>query len=335
MNGIVKHTIRSFAAFLLAVMLIIALQHYWLRRERHLAAARQTQLPIPTGKYLFSTSITRHKTCVPFSLYKNAIIITALINGRPTECEVDTGSSHVSWRADKQFTHQRTGTEILLGDNSGHKVRLQEALLDSIQIGDLKFGHLPSYVVPSSLSAPNAVTILGNIVFAHMALTIDYVKQELTIQPSVQNTVPLGVVDHRYVLDFQCINPNTYGSGVPCLQGKVMSLPVGVIIDTGLLSYPISITHTLYGRLLPRLKSYDIRRHTATDTFSFSKAKITTLDHIPLSFAGVSFEGTASVVTTCSPPAQAVVGYGFLKNYRTTIDYGQNKVWLEENRPGR
>ncbi len=319
--------VKLLVTIIFITLVSVVSKRYGFHREPHLVAHSSVQQPI-----LLETRVPliHVETRVPFLMYDNAVIVVAIINGKPTKCQIDTGAQQIMWNAERNLTDQRTGSEMLVGDAGGHKVRLQEAILDNVQIGGLKLSHVRSYVIPSGHENPNTVPALGNSVFADTVLTIDYARQELIIQPSAPNTVPPSVLDRRHVLNFRWINPTVRGEyGVPCVRGKIMSSPCDTIIDTGWLSSSVSITKSFYQQLLPQLKASRIREHKADGKFFLGRAGTTIISRVSSSYAGITSISSASVVTILSPPAQAILGYGFLRTRRITIDYPNKKVWFE------
>ena len=271
------------------------------------------------------------ETHVPFRLnYGREIVVKALINGKPTKCIVDTGSSDILWPSCLHLTEQRTGLQSSISDAGGHKTSIQEALLERVQIGGLELQHIPSYAVIADHAKAGTLPILGNSAFAHTILTIDYAKQELIIRPSVMNSILLRVLNRGHVMDFQWIDPNARGQfGVPCVRGTVMSLPAGIIIDTGWVENPLGLTRRFYGQLLPQLKAKHIRIDKGNGKFLLGTANVIAISHVSCSLPGIIVRSPAIAVDALNPGAQASLGWSFLRHFKTTIDYPQQKIWFD------
>ena len=324
---------KPFAAVLIAASLVIVAAvtvKLVLFKPSHLKRAvlpQEVSSPygIPAETYIFRN----RETHVHFSMYGGWIALTALINGKPMECLVDTGCPSILWNSQLHITSERTGLEASISDAGNNTMRVQEALLDRVQIGSLELRNVPSYAVAARRLAAGDRPILGNSVFLHTVLTIDYARQELIIQP-----LPINILSRirypRSVLDFQWINPDLRGkSGVPCFHAKVLSLPAAMTIDTGWIDNSVGLTRSFYSQLLPGLEAGHVKSHKTTTNFILGNARVITISRISSSFDGITLVCPATAGVALSPPAQAVLGYGFLKNYRTTIDYPQRKIWFE------
>ena len=253
-----------------------------------------------------------------------------MINGKLTECIVDTGCSGILWSSWLHLTGQRTGVQASIGDAAGNTATVQEAMLDSVQIGGLELRHIPSCAVTVGHSEGGNYPILGNSMFAHTVLTIDYVRQELIIRPSVENSTPTGVRDLRHIMNFQWISPDGLGGlGVPCVRGSVMSLPANITIDTGWVDNSVGLTSGFYKQLRPHLEADHIRSHKVITYFLLGMGNGVAIPYVSWSLGGIIGTNPAVVVDTLHGKDQATVGLEFLKSYRTTIDYPQQKLWFE------
>lgn len=285
--------------------------------------------PPPPQTTAFHITGRQTEIHVPFTLCGGWIVINALINGKPEKCFVDTGCSSVLWNSRLHLTDQRTGVQSSISDAGGHASSVQEALLTRVQIGGLDLHDVISDAVTSSRYATGAGPILGNSAFAQTVMTIDYRKQELIIQP--HSDILSRIKYPRNVLDFRWINPDVHGMfGVPCFHAKVMTLPAEITLDTGWVDNPLGLTGLFYQKLRPQLKAHHNQSLKSTTNFVLGRASTTTVSRLSASFAGITLISPGTVVNTLSPPAQAILGYGFLKTCRTTIDYPDQKIWFEQ-----
>jgi hypothetical protein len=287
--------------------------------------------------YVVHGNGTLKETHIPFRLYSKKIItVSARINGKARECIVDTGCPDILWNSWLHLTDQRTGLQLPIIDAGNHTTLSQEAVLDRIQIGGLELRHMPSYAIASGHSQSGAFPILGNSAFAHTVLTIDYIKREFIIRPSIPNSIPVGVRDRDHTLDFHWVSPNPRGeAGVPCVRGNVMSLPMNVTIDTGWMDNSLGVTGNFYNRLLPQLKANHIKSHKETIGVTLGETEVITISHLSWSVGEIAWASPAVAVDALQPGAQAVLGWGFLRNFRTTIDYPQQKIWFDLIQPTR
>lgn len=284
--------------------------------------------PVQTTVFHFTRSQT--EIHVPFTLDHGSIIINALINGKPEKCFVDTGSSSVLWNSCLHLTSQRTGVEFSISDAGGRRSNIQEAILTRIQIGGLDLHNVASDAVTSSNFETGVGPILGNSVFAQTVLTIDYSSQELVIQPPFRYAVMSRIKYPQNVLDFHWINPDVHGMfGVPCFRAKVMTLPAEMTLDTGWVDNSLGLTEGLYRRIRPQLKASHSQSLKSSTNFALGRTSATTVSRVSSSFAGFTLICPGMVVNMLSPPAQAVLGYGFLRTCRPTIDYPDRKIWFE------
>jgi hypothetical protein len=333
-HTLAKVLVTLFAITFLVVLLFLIFVLLRLNRSEKASrpeVIRDYQHFLAPETYVFHEGGTRGETHVPFRLFNNRlIVVSARINGKPTECDVDTGSPTISWNSRLRLTDQRTGAQASLSDAVGHKVVTEEALLDNIQIGGLELQHMASYAFTSDRPETNTRPILGNSVFAHTILTIDYAKHELTIRPSATNSIPSGVRDRNHSLDFRWVSQDPRGRfGVPCVRGKVMSLPADITIDTGWSDDTVGLARSYYYQLRPALKAKHIKRHLFTTSFVLGNATVITLSNVSWSLPGIAGTSPVVVVDQVSRGAQAVLGRSFLSHFRTTIDYPQQKIWFD------
>ena len=335
-NRILAKVLATLFAITFFVVLLFLLIFVLLRLNRSEKASRpevihDNQHFLAPETYIFHEVGTRGETHVPFRLFDNRlIVVNARINGKLTECVVDTGSPTISWNSRLRLTDQRTGAQTSLSDAAGHKTVTQEALLDNIQIGGLELQHMTSYAFISDRPEANPRPIFGNCVFAHMVLTIDYAKQELVIQPSAANSIPSGVRDRNHSLDFRWVSQDPRGRfGVPCVRGKVMSLPADITLDTGWSDDTVGLARSYYCQLQPALKAKHIKSHPFTTSFVLGNATVIALSNVSWSLPGIAGTSPAVVVDQVSRGAQAVLGRSFLSHFRTTIDYPQQKIWFD------
>ncbi len=295
------------------------------------ASAEQTSAlpPVSVENWAFHGGGLHGATHIPFRLSNGVIIINAHINGKPMDCVVDTGCPIVFWASWLHLTDQRTGLEASIGDAGSHTAHAQEAILDTVQIGGLKLHNLPSYAVAASRQS-SAYLTLGNVLFAHTVLTIDYAKRELIIQPSVPNTVPAGVQDYRHTLNFRWFNPDERGeAGVPCVRGTVMLKPVNMTIDTGWYGGSIGITNRFYHQLRTQIRAGRVKVHEKAMNVVFGTTGTMAISRVSWSLGDITQASPALTVNTLAPEEQAVFSPYLLKGYRTTIDYPQQKIWLD------
>lgn len=288
--------------------------------------------PVQTTVFHFTRSQT--EIHVPFTLDHGSIIVNALIDSKPEKCLVDTGCSSVLWNSRLHLTNQRTGVESSISDAGGRSSSVQEAILTRIQIGGLDLHNVASEAVTSSNFEKGVGPILGNSVFAQTVLTIDYSKRELVIQPPFRYAVMSRIKYPQNVLDFHWVNPDVHGMfGVPCFHAKVMTLPAEMTLDTGWVDNSLGLTEGLYREISPQLKaSHSLKSPT---NFALGRTSATTVNRVSSSFAGFTLICPGTVVNMLSPPAQAVLGYGFLRTCRPTIDYPDRKIWFERVPVGR
>jgi predicted aspartyl protease len=328
-----RKTVKILGVICAAVTLIIVgvaalLRHPKLAVRLPVASG---SLPLPAPQTTaFHVTGSQTETHVPFTLRGGSIVVDALINGKPEKCFVDTGCSSVLWNSRLHLTDQRTGVQSSISDAGGHTSSVQEALLTRVQIGGLDLHDVISDAVTSSSFEAEMGPILGNSVFAGTVLTINYHKQELIIQPPLRYNVMSRIKYPQNVLDFHWINPDLHGMfGVPCFRAKVMTLPAEMTLDTGWVDNSLGLTTSFYRRLDSQLKASHSKIRSSTSTFALGQALVTTVSGLSSSFAGITLLSSGTVVNTLSPPAQAILGYGFLKNCRTTIDYPDKKIWFE------
>lgn len=289
--------------------------------------------PIPLETWTIHGKGKSSETHVPFHLSAgNEILVEARINGKPIECMVDTGCSDILWNSELVLTKQRTGLQAAAYDAAQHTVTIQESLLDRIQIGGLELRQMPSYAVVSATAQASHLPILGNSVFAHTVLTIDYAKQELIIRSPSSNDKPFKQRKNDHVIDFEWGSPNVRGRfGSPCIRGSILSRPATFMVDSGWCGPTVAFTHRFYNHVLPKFKTRKTKTGQAVSRLAFGESRVTTLSCISWSFGGITAISPAAIVVDLGPKAQAVFGYDTLRHFKTTIDYPHQKIRFQPN----
>jgi len=292
-------------------------------------------IPIPLETWTVHGKGALPEIHVPFQLSSSGnIVITARINGKLVRCWIDTGCSDILWDSKLALTNRRTGLQTSAHDGGNHTVGLQEAILDRVEIGGLKLRQMPSEAVVSEASQMNSVIILGNSVFSHTVLTIDYAKRELVIRSSSPKQKLLAQRDGDHILDFSWRVPNARGRfGSPYIRGSVMSLPANIMVDTGWGGGgpTLALSRIFYDRVLPNLKRSRNKTGQAVGGWTFGTSQITTLSRISWSFGGIEMTSSACILEGIPPEEQAILGYDILRHFKTTIDYPHQKIRFQPN----
>ncbi len=314
-------------------------------RGKHFREAKVFSPSITTPNYAIPVETwTIHgkgkspETHVPFRLDSyGGIFVKAQINGKPIECQVDTGCPGILWNAKLALTDQRTGFKSHVSDAVNHPASIQEALLNRVQVGGLELRQIPSEAVVSAAAQTNRLPLLGNSVFAHTVLTIDYAKRELVIRLSRPSDKLVAESPNGCVLDFQSEGPNVPGRfGRPYIRGGVMSLPTYLMVDTGWSTNTVGLTRAFYSRVHAKLKGTSIKISPGTASFPFGKTHVTYLSHVFMSFGkskaanpGIGVTNAAIIIDDLGPNAQAVFGYSVLRHFKATIDYPHQRIRFE------
>lgn len=119
------------------------------------------------------------------------------------------------------------------------------------------------------------------------------------------------------------------GVGVPVISGKVEGKNAQAIFDTRCDSSLIGLASQMYQRILPILRRHRLLRTHHHFEASFSHGLVTIIRPVHWQLPGIKRTGGAFIIPHLEKHVDMVIGYGLLPQWRVTIDYPDQLVWIE------
>lgn len=284
---------------------------------------------------------------IPFRYRDGWIVIAATSGGKPVECVLDTGSSIPWWSTALPVSARHTGVTYphyapYHGTASGPAELM---MLSELTLGPLKVYDVPGIAYqPTGREWTARFLYLGNSVFAHTVLTIDYRRQELIVRQGGPRTALAGqqaaekkpepsrgrrlnFVPRDQRLRFVwSVNPHSLGPGYPTIAGTIAGHPARYGVDTGSAGVPLAIISEGMCSLLRQENQVVVQRsgylgleQTRSLTWSLGKVAYRTPVWLVPDLAGATGD------------ADALLGQPVLQNYGVTIDYPRRQILLQWN----
>jgi hypothetical protein len=282
---------------------------------------------------VFDTRRPYGETLVPFTLKSGLIVIQASFGKQKIDCVFDTGSRELTWQnidLPSQPLH-RTTTDY---DRYSNVVPAEWQKVSSLKLGDYETKDicaLKLYTKQQALIQAGEEPIqvvLGNRVFAHTIVTIDYKKQVLIVRRPDYDLSHYADQTHGTLLDFTSCQTARDAPLYIVVGALVAGISVQGMIDTGHHSSSFAIDQGLRNRLtsLPYNEPY------GNGNERWWTCPVTELTQpIRWSLGNISGCSPAKVLNGYSKLVgfDANFGYEVLKNSRITIDYDRHKILLE------
>jgi len=268
---------------------------------------------------------------VPFRVGESALIVDAVVNGKPVSCMFDTGFGGAVDLSNTINVGEPTG-KMMLRDFVG------EMEADTVKIKTLKLGNksIDPTGMEAVLSRPEDYSfvygmhcdgLMGLEVIKNNITEINFEHQKFIFYPqSTDITTRTPDNKRTFLVKMLPVGTNAIELSVGTTTGKSLHMA----LDTGNSFY--ATTHrdslervglwesgkdpkftTMAGVASGPVVSWD-KKMVGMTIFGVP-VPASTWDVIDLPSSSASFDGT--------------VGFGFLKNFNITIDYGRRRVWLE------
>jgi len=292
----------------------------WTKAEIRFLTAFHGRTPLDMGEVPADASWT-----LPVQIVGEKVILKIRINGgRPTDFVLDTGAEQTVLTRD--VAHRRGVVPITYMESAGvgdiGLRGLQEARIDSMQIGDLTIRNVPCLIKNPPLGGlPSREPESFSPLALGLSMRIDYARHQLVLARQLDGA--------KYATELPL---RIYR--LATVRGTVNGRPASFVVDTG--GEVISISQsTLAGLELPGpLRRIPLRVY---GTSGWDKDAFL-LPNIDLQFNSIQFRRIPVVVLNLNAPSVllgfdlgGIVGHKFLSQYRVSIDLTRGVLGLDAN----
>ncbi|MBS1722092.1 MAG: aspartyl protease family protein [Armatimonadetes bacterium] len=270
-------------------------------------------------------------TEVPFHIGDDAIIVDALVNGKPASLMYDTGFSGTVILGENLDIGKPTGTQRLtdfVGSFEAKTVRL-----NSLKIGERAFATDGMEVIQQptehyTLSyGTHCDGILGFAPFGKSVFQINFEKQRFVFYPDDYDPAQkAGASDKTFATRMLPLGVNSIELTVEAPGSKRLHMA----LDTGNAGYAVTHKDSLEREgLWPEGKKADFMGQSMVASGPVDTFRLSLKD---LKIFGVPVpEAVFNVIDLPSSAADrdGTVGFGFLKNFNVTVDMVRRKVYFE------
>lgn len=325
-----KKLLNPYIIALIFFSLIISVSN----QTRDLYKTKNTQINLSqlfaTARWRLDSQQQYKEVRVPFTQKKGLIYVQALWAGKQVNCVIDTGAIYISWPQTLNLKASPTGKQVqMLGIGGKHSILGEWVLAPNIKLGGFELENIPTIsqkivekadgqkISIAEAEGMNEI-ILGNTVFQNLVLTIDYQKQEIIFRDRDYDITKNQSIK-GYLVDL------VWNDGNLIVIGQLANHPVRFQFDTGntmRLAVNIKFAQKYFANY-PRSQS---RTELASGTI-FNE----NMPSINGNINGFNFDTGRLAIVPLDSDVDALIGEPFLKNFRTTIDYGRSKILLEPN----
>lgn len=280
---------------------------------------------------LLLVAATQSPVEVPFRVGESALIVDAIVNGRPVSCMFDTGFAGSVDLSSTINVGEPTG-KITLRDFVG------ELEADTVKIKSLKLGDqtIESTGMEAVLSRPEDYSfvygmhcdgLMGLEVIKNNVTEINFEHQKFIFYPA-STDITKRTPDNKktFLVKMLPIGTNAIELAVGTPTGKFLHMA----LDTGNSFYA-----TTHRDSLERVGLWDNGKDPKFTTMAgVASGPVVSWDK---KMTGMTIFGVPVPASTwdvidlpsSSAGMDGTVGFGFLKNFNIVIDYNRRRVWLE------
>jgi len=301
----------------------------------------------PPTDVLLHSKLRYDEVTVPFTLASGQICVQAKLDGQKVRCSIDTGAPFVLIPQSLNLVDADAVLYLSVkdADAGGNTIEARRALLKSVQIGDYELRGVPVLVAPSAPSArsqanPDYYCLLGDSIFSSAVVTIDYHLRSVTFRNASYNPAKQSHLPMTHSFPFHWapdkVKVSVEHFGLIIVSGTISGQPATLALDTGWSSDMMGINHTAYQRLFPA--SPFTKRKVLNTTFGQAKGVyipdlVCSLKSDDPRHPDLKFHQPALVIADQDDGVDAIWGYAVLRDYRVTIDYPRQRIFLEPYGP--
>ncbi|MCF6341236.1 MAG: retroviral-like aspartic protease family protein [Bacteroidales bacterium] len=273
-----------------------------------------------------SVNKTSYITEITFNYYNNLIFIEVSINGKTFHFFLDTGAElNVIDQSIANELEYTIITKSKVSGTSKSRQTLQLVEIPNIMIADVSFRNTGAILadltsIKKFFGCPHIDGVIGNNLLRKAIWQIDYQNEHILITDELSKVKISG---QAHVIDME---PKEWGN--VHLDVSLNGIKSKYIFDTGFTG-KFETNKRLFNTLATQDKDLEYITKTgelsadfinsSTGTFPSARIKAVEIDDIKLADQIVSFRQNAS----------SLVGNGFYENYTLTMDWGNNKIFLD------
>lgn len=280
------------------------------------------------GKDLLPTGAIRQEAfteTIPFNFDNGLPIIKVNMEGTDYSFLLDTGAPTVISPELARTINAKKVKKSIVGDSQGNGNVQKFILIDEMRIGRIQFNEIGAVVIDLKktfeVKCLNIDGIIGSNQMSTAIWEIDYKNRNITI---TDNFIGFKEPDGAAKLHFIEMQPQK----TPLVRVQVDSTKSKLItFDTGAngsIDLPLSNFETT-------IKDYKkVKSYGNTSAGLYGTGKKDTITTVKVGLMKLGTLETKNQLITFENESSAVIGNGFLKNYKTTINWKTKTIYLKQ-----
>lgn len=290
-----------------------------------------------TRKLLFSlllvmsySLLQAQKIVLPYNEYTGVPVIKVLINGKMYNFIFDTGAEN-SFIDSGILSTPKIGSEIQTGAIYTQKFSSAIKILDSIQIGSVYLRNLRlneinfQKALPYSKKCFNINGILGSDILHNYTIDINPSAKQITLINPKTDTI------NRALFQFKSFPFKLYkNSFTPTVEFKIYNKKTFLTLDLGGANY-IGISYNRFIKNINASKNCIISKGSTYSSIYNEHSSLESRNYFVKNvdfFIGENKFENQNILFI--PDIINNIGYGFLKNFETIIDWEHKMVYLKQ-----
>lgn len=281
---------------------------------------------------------------VPFRLQQGLIHVRAKFAGQNADCIIDTGCASIL--CPQNFLSEGTPTwcHATVRDDSGRTVQVRQIVVKDVKLGGYELHDMPVFQLDENgkkqnktkpTSASIAYPLLGNSAFAHVVLTIDYHRKLLIIRQHQYDFDQSHISINDKVLRFCWGDVLPNGCGVIEVAGKIHSIPLHFIFDTGYTGNMLGLSDLAVKTKLTKAGLLSSNNFKVLEA-GFGSMRGGYVKNVTWSLQNNAYISSytinrttpAILIKNLGLASDAIMGPSLFQDYCITIDYPRKKILL-------
>ena len=262
---------------------------------------------------------------IPFNFDNGLPIIDVSIQGKTYNFLLDTGAPTVIDPELASILKSKTVKKSVVEDSQGNDNKQEFILIDEIKIGKLHFNDIGAVVIDLKRSFEikclNIDGIIGSNQMSNAIWQIDYKNKNISITDNFNDFKEPEGAEKVHFIEMGYQKTPLVRLQVDSTKSKLITFDTGA---NGNISLP-------YSHFENTIKDYkQIKSYGNPSTGVYGTGKKDTITTIKADFSKLGTLQLKNQLLVFEETASAVVGNDFLKNYKTTINWKNKTIYLQQ-----